>query len=73
MSSYRGSKIVLSKRANIKFCMDECVCPEMTLSSKSVRWCTNGTPIPPTFECASSGARTYSSSNTNVVTIGRTS
>ena len=73
MSSYSGSKSLLSERANIKFCMNECVCPEMTLSSRSVRWCTNGTPIPPTFECASTGARTYSSSNTDVVTIGRTS
>lgn len=69
MSSYSGSTTLVAYRPNIKLCMTECVCPELSFAQQSVVFCTNGTPQHPELTCESSGAKTWRSSDPDVVRI----
>lgn len=69
MSTYTGSTELFAYRPNIKLCISECVCPELSFDQHSVTFCTNGTPQHPSYTCESSGARTWTSSDPSVVRI----
>ncbi|MCR4812611.1 MAG: gliding motility-associated C-terminal domain-containing protein [Bacteroidales bacterium] len=69
MSSYSGYTELIAYRPNIKLCMTECVCPELSFAQQSVVFCTNGTPQHPELTCESSGAKTWRSSDPDVVRI----
>ena len=69
MSSYSGNTTLVAARPNIKLCMTECVCPELSFAQQSVTFCQNSTPQHPELECSSSGARTWTSSDASVVRI----